>query len=362
MLIDTTLREGEQRYQVYFSPEDKRSIVEMLARTGVDEVELGVAGRDVGLSRLVHEARAILPLRTRVSVWSAARRGDLVRAAAMQPDIINMAIPVSDLHIEKRLGRDRAFVLDRIRQLLEFAGKICDARISIGLEDATRADLDFLLEAARTAEEAGAWRVRISDTIGMCDPLRMARIVNHVRETVSCRLAVHCHDDLGMATANAVASLSAGADSADVSALGLGERAGIAALEQVAAHAVLNLGSEAYDLLSIKELCGIVGSLASVPATGHEPVIGERLFWCETGLHVDALYKDQRTYEPFDPKLVAATRKRSLGKKSGAAAVRWKCAELSVDMNCESLVEAVRRRSEQNGGVLDDTDLIALTG
>ncbi|GAB6037855.1 homocitrate synthase [Fundidesulfovibrio butyratiphilus] len=356
-LIDTTLREGEQGYGIYFSPRDKRDILTLLARTGVEEAEIGVAGRDEELAALAAFARSLSP-RPALSVWTACRAKDLDQAKACAPDTLHMGLPVSDAHMTARLGLDRGQVLELLAANVAQARSRGFPRVSIGLEDASRADADFVFEAARTAAKAGACRVRLSDTVGVWSPADTARAVTSLTQRLSVDVGVHCHNDFGMGTANAVAGLMAGAAFADGSALGLGERAGLAATEELAAYLALRLG-KSYDLEALGPLCRAVAKAAGLVVSDRKPVVGGAVFACETGLHVHALCKNPALFEPFDPQAVGAARTTSLGKKSGRAAVAGVLARLGLDpagCDLESLVDAVRARSNQLGRPLTDAE------
>lgn len=364
MLIDTTLREGDQRFGAYFDAAAKHAILERVVAVGVEEIEAGCAGRCPDTPKLVALARGLLDAEGRgraVSVWCAAREKDLELALSMGPHRVCLGLPVSDAHIEKRLRATRQDILDRLAALLRHARALGAPYISVGLEDASRADPDFALKVARLAEAEGAARVRLSDTVGVLSPGETASLVRRFTDALSIPVAVHCHDDFGLATANAQAALEAGAAFADCAALGIGERAGIAATERLAAWLALRRGA-GYDVAALRPLCLAVASALGQPVPDHAPVVGERLFWVESGLHADAQYKCSALYEPFPAEAAGLGRRIALGKKSGAAAVRAKLAELGIapPRDLDGLTEAVRAAAGSRGGVLDDAAVRAL--
>jgi len=361
MLIDSTLREGDQRFGAYFDAAAKHAILTRIAAVGVEEIEAGCAGRCPDTPGLVARARAMLDAEGRgraVSVWCAAREKDLETALAMRPHRVCLGLPVSDAHIEKRLRATRRDILERLAALLRHGRALGAQYISVGLEDVSRADPGFALEAARLAESEGAARVRLSDTVGILSPGETADLVGGFANALSIPLAVHCHDDFGMAVANAQAALEAGAAFADCTALGLGERAGIAATERLAAWLALRRGA-AYDLAALRPLCETVATALGQAVPGHAPVVGERLFWVESGLHADAQYKCSSLYEPFRPEAVGLARRIAVGRKSGAAAVRAKLAELGVarPRDVDRLTEALRAAAGQRGRALLDAEV-----
>ncbi|EPR42538.1 pyruvate carboxyltransferase [Desulfovibrio sp. X2] len=364
-LIDSTLREGDQRFGAYFTSEARQTVLEGLVALGVEEIEAGCAGRCTDTPALVARARELLAPHegTRaVSVWCAAREKDLETALAMRPDRVALGLPVSDAHIEKRLRTTRKDILARLAALLRRARELGAPYVSVGLEDASRADRSFALEAARLAEREGASRVRLSDTVGVLTPGETAAMAAEFAAELSVPVAVHCHDDFGMATANAAEALAAGASFADCTLLGIGERSGVAATERLTAYLAMRRG-RTYDLGCLRSLCALVAEVLGECVPAHAPVVGERIFWVESGLHADAQYKASDLYEPYDPERTGLTRRIALGKKSGAAAVRAKLCELGLDPaalgpeGLEALTETVRRRAAELGTTLDDAEV-----
>lgn len=372
MLIDTTLREGEQLYGAYYDPPLRRRLLLHLAEAGVEEAEAGCVGRD-GLADLLVWARVALP-GLRLGVWSPCRRDCLAQAAVLGAHVINVGVPVSDLHLVRRLGWTRAQALVQIERILDSAMEMGVPLLSFGLEDASRADPGFVAEAARKAASCGAARVRVSDTVGHAGPLETARLVAAVRRALDAvrpnvRLAVHCHNDFGMGTANALAALDSGADQADVSLLGVGERAGVAATEELAAYLALQRRAARYDLSVLRRACDLVSKAAQVDVSRTRPVTGRDIFRCESGLHVHGLGKDPSLFEPYPPEAVGAERELALGGKSGKAAVRALAREAGLELDEAALPEATERvrkaasvlgrplRREELAGVLMDRRL-----
>jgi len=321
MLIDSTLREGAQMFGVYFSDAQRRDILSGLILGGIDEVEIGWAGQD-GLEDLLrHGRKADQAEQTRLTVWSPLRMLDLDRMAAMDVRRIQFGVPVSDAHIEHRLGTDREGLLLRLENILRRATELEISFVGVGLEDVSRADRDFALQVVRVVEECGGRRIRLSDTVGLLTPLETAELMRWFTDRTELAIGFHGHDDFGMATANAITALASGAESVDVSVLGIGERAGIAALEEVAGHLNLRRGA-GYDLKQCVCLARMVAEAAQVPLARNKALVGEDLFACETGLHLQGLAKDLSLFEPFCPKKIDANRKVGLGGKIGKSAVR----------------------------------------
>ncbi|MDR1807439.1 MAG: hypothetical protein LBR33_05930 [Propionibacteriaceae bacterium] len=333
-LVDTTLREGAQAPVPYLGPEQRRALVAGLGRIGVEEIELGHAVAEPGygdaaLADLVAAARELAP-RARRAVWCRARREDIVTAARLGLDVVSFALPCSDLHLVRRLGRSRAWALAEVGVLAGVARDAGIPVVSLGLEDATRGDPAFVAEVVAAAAAAGVDRVRLADTVGVAAPDEMAAWVGRVRAVFPSDIGVHCHDDFGLATANAVAAVRAGADWADVSLLGLGERAGIARTEAVAAYLVTR-GERQYDVAAARSLALDLAGWVGRPVPSHAPILGDGLFTVESGLHLAGLAADPSTYEPYPPELTGAERHWRLGTGAGRAAVTALLPETTAD-------------------------------
>ena len=362
-IIDTTLREGEQTPGVSFSLTDKKFIVNSLAAIGVDEAEIGFANalsRDIeallGYCRCHHPE---LPL----SLWSRCRREDIVVASRLKPDILSLSIPVSDLHLEQRLGKDRTWAR---QQMIAAIAMTLEAgiQVSVGFEDATRAENGFLAEMASLAAQAGAGRIRLADTVGICSPLKISTLIQTMKEYVGeCELAVHTHNDYGMATANAVAALEAGATWADATVLGLGERAGCARLEELVGYLSLEKGRRGFAPSRLRGLSEFIADRISYSIEPARPLIGDRIFTCETGLHLQGLQKNPVTYEPYPPEKVGAKRNLLYGSKCGRRAFTEKLSQLGCHLERGQInrqVASLRDRAHRAGAALTDMELRAV--
>ncbi|MFP4110555.1 MAG: LeuA family protein [Desulfonatronovibrio sp.] len=360
MLIDTTLREGHQRFGLYMDLPSQQKIMEMSACLGMEEIEAGVAGRDENLSSLISFGRT-LSAKPRISIWSPLRVESISAAQNLGPDIINIGVPVSDLHLKNRLGISREKLLKRLADVMLLFQK-SRALLSIGLEDLSRADHGFALEVARTFADSGGWRVRLSDSVGLLSPREVLGVVEKFRHNLEVKLAFHSHNDLGMATGNSVSALDAGCDFVDVSVLGIGERSGIARLEEVMTWLVLKK-NKGYSLRVLPDLCAYVAGLAGINIDNHRPVIGSEIFNVETGLHVDGIYKNPELFEPFDPARLGHKRFISLGGKSGQSAVKAKISQLllnSREYNIEELTCRVRATAMATGHPISDRTFLKI--
>ncbi len=366
-LIDTTLREGEQGIGVYFSDHQRLHIFENLCQSGIDEIEIGVsAPRNRGLAAFFNACRLLANKKERsprLALWSRCRADDVALATELQPDVLSICIPVSDLHLEARLRKSRSELRKMLCNILTVS-RDKFSYISVGFEDASRADAAFLMELLSIAAEYGADRVRLADTVGVLSPGGTQALVELARQGFAGEIGVHCHNDFGMATANAVTALESGADWADATLLGIGERAGNASLEEVAAYLQMNdchkVDDRGYDLLVIKELCHYIAAIKEQPIAADKAIVGTGLFTCESGLHAAAIHRTPATYEPFAPEAVGARRLLLYGAKTGRSAVSRKLEAIGCQLSSpalDHLVDTIRSLSAERGQPFDDNEL-----
>lgn len=361
-LCDTTLRDGEQAPGVAFSAAEKVALAWLLDAAGVAAIEVGTPAMG-GEEELAVRAVAGLGLRAEVAAWNRADRADLARSAACGVSAVAVCVPVSDLLLEHKLGRGRAWALAAVRDCTAWA-RDRGLAVCIGAEDASRADPGFVAEVAAEAQAAGAHRFRYADTVGRLDPFAVRRRIEALAAAVALPIEFHGHDDLGLATANALAAAAGGATHLSVTALGLGERAGNAALEEVAVALRQALGADpGIDLRRLGDLCDAVARAAGRPIPPGKAVVGEAAFAHESGIHAAAVLRRPDAYELFPPELVGRTRRIALGKHSGRRAVAHRLAALGLSAGPETLqalVAAVRRRALEARGPVDDRELLSL--
>lgn len=362
VIDDTTLRDGEQTAGVVFSLEEKKRIARLLDEIGVGELECGIPAMGKEEQRAVR-ALVDLGLSARLITWNRALVADIQASIDSGVQAVDISLSVSDIHLEHKLRKSRAWVKEQLKRALGFA-KERGLYVSVGAEDASRADLDFLVELMRTAREMAADRFRFCDTLGILDPFATYGKIRYLRERVDLDLEVHTHNDLGMATANSIAGIRAGARFVNTTVNGLGERAGNAALEEVVMALKHACGIDpGIDTRRFVELSRFVGQASCRPVPEWKAVVGEKVFSHESGLHADGVLKNPRNYEGFDPAEVGLSRHMVLGKHSGSHGLLHRLRLLGVEMERTSvptLLEEVRRRSQLLKRPLSDGELLDL--
>ncbi len=349
-IFDTTLRDGEQAPGIALRPDDKVEIAQQLELLGVDVIEAGFAASSPGDFEGV---RAVAQAAENVTVASLCRTSstDVDASAAALADAprsrAHIFIATSELHMAKKLRMTPDEVVANTASSVAQAMATVD-EVEFSCEDATRSDPEFVAKVCRTAIEAGATTVNLPDTVGYCLPSEYADFLRRVRQ--SCPeldgvvLSAHCHDDLGLAVANSLASVEAGATQLECTINGIGERAGNAALEEIVmAIRVRGEALQAYtdvDPAQINQTSHLVERLTGSLVPPNKAIVGANAFAHEAGIHQDGMLKDAETYQIIDPAELGLTMTLPLGKHSGRHAFSRACADAGVTLDDDELIRA----------------------
>ncbi len=370
-VFDTTLRDGEQAPGASLPSRHKIRVAEALAELHVDTIEAGFPAASIAEADAVHEIAS----RVRGSTIAALARAvdeDIDAAgrslAPADAATLHVFIATSDIHLERKLRITREDCLRRAEAAVHRARRHCD-RVEFSAEDATRTDIEFLRRVYGVAVEAGARTVNIPDTVGYAQPGEFAALVRAIRAAVPADVAVsvHCHNDLGLAVANTLAAVEAGADQVHLTVNGLGERGGNASLEETVM--ALRCRRDWFDAETrvttehLVPMSRLVSELTGIPVQPNKAVVGANAFAHASGIHQDGVLKDPRTYEIMTPQSVGwADRRIVVGKLSGRRGVAARLAALGVPLEGDALdrAYALAMRRSEDVHQLDDRDIVAI--
>jgi len=361
-IVDTTLRDGEQTAGVVFSNNEKIRIAKLLDEIGVHQIEAGIPVMG-GDERKAIEEIASLGLRASIMAWNRAVVKDVEASVDCGVDAVAISVSTSDIHIQYKLRTSREWVLEHMTEAVHYA-KQHGLYVSVNAEDASRSDKDFLIQFALAAKEAGADRLRYCDTVGIMEPFRIYENVKELIETTGLDVEMHTHNDFGMATANALAGIRAGAKYVGVTVNGLGERAGNAALEEVvmALKHISNVDL-GFKTTAFRELSEFVARASGRELPAWKAIVGTNMFAHESGIHADGVLKNASTYEVFAPEEVGLQRQIVIGKHSGTKALKMKFAEYGIELSDEAaneLLVKVREAAVDMKRALFDKELVYL--
>ena len=355
IIYDTTLRDGEQTPGVCFSLDDKLEIARKLDQFKIHQIEAGFP---------------IVSQRERESVKTIANEGlnaDILALTRTKPEDIDAALDcdvdgiitfvgTSDIHLDHKMHITRQDAINLCETAVDYA-KDYGLYVAFSAEDATRTDIEFLKRIYSKALECGAARVHIADTTGAITPQRIDYLVRELVKDLDINIALHCHNDFGLAVINSITGVLAGAKGISTTVNGIGERAGNASLEELIMALKILYGKDlGFKTKYITELSNIVSQASGLPIPYNKPVVGNNVFRHESGIHVDAVIEEPLCYEPYVPELVGQKRQLVLGKHSGCRAVRAKLNECELDVSDDELIEIVRqvKKQREEGKYIND--------
>ena len=355
-IFDTTLRDGEQSPGIALQPHEKAEIAEQLERLGVDVIEAGFPASSPDDFEGVREVASTVE-RTTVAALARTRKEDVDAAVeavcGARRSRLHVFIATSALHMERKLGLEPEEVVEQVRWSVAYAAGRVD-EVQFSAEDATRSDPVFLARVCREAIAAGATTINLPDTVGYSLPAEHAEFLRQVQlrcpELDGVTLSVHCHDDLGLAVANSLAGVEAGAGQVECTVNGIGERAGNAALEEVVMALRVRQDTFAAEtgvvVGEIGRTSALVSRLTGYSVQRCKAIVGANAFAHEAGIHQDGVLKDVSTYQIMDPEELGLTMTLPLGKHSGRHAFARACAEAGIELPREELNRAFARFKE----------------
>lgn len=371
-IFDTTLRDGEQSPGCSMNIEEKVEVAKQLEKLGVDVIEAGFAIASDGDFKSI-QAIARTVKHTTVASLARATKKDIDRAHEAVKDAvsprIHTFIATSDIHLEHKLKKTREEVIAQTKEMVAYAKSLCED-VEFSCEDATRSDFDFMCEVVQVAIDAGASVINIPDTVGYITPSEFYDLIIRLKERVDfsqTQLSVHCHNDLGLAVANSLSALDAGADQIECTVNGIGERAGNAALEELVMATHTRSDSWAYmtgikteEIMTSSQL---VSYITGVNVQPNKAIVGANAFSHESGIHQHGMLNHRGTYEIMTPESIGLKANTLvLGKHSGKHAFKDRIDKLGFSLNAEELEKSfVEFKSLlDKKKIVYDTDLVAI--
>ena len=360
-ILDSTLREGEQTPGVSFTLDQKIALAKRIDAFGVDFIELG----HPAVSPDVYEAVVALndlDLKAKKMAHGRASKSDINDVAAIGVGWMGIFYGTSPLSLKHKFNVTKPEALDRIETAVKY-GKDKGLKLRFTAEDASRTDLDYLIQVGQLVQNAGVDRFSLADTVGCLTPTKMKGLVSQMASELDIPIHVHCHNDFGMATANALSALEAGARCVDVTVNSLGERCGLAPLAEVVA-ALTNIYkiNGNWELSMVPELTNLVRSFSKMDPGANKPIVGKNAFTHKSGLHVKAVAEEPESYEVISPESVHRKRHFVIDKYTGNSALNNKLFHMGISVTPKELdTILIKIKSHPEKLNWDDKDLISLT-
>lgn len=344
-ILDTTLREGEQTDSVFFTVEEKLKIAKMLDEFGIDIIE---AGAPIVSKKIFEAVKKIAQAGLKAKILAHCRpiASEIDQAVSCKVDQVGIFLATSDLHLKERLHMSRQQAIKISIEGIKYAKKN-KLEVRYTPEDATRTDINYLLDICKKAKQAGADRIGIVDTVGVEQPESFGKLVKIISENVEIPIEVHCHNDFGLALANCLSGIKNGAAFASVTVNGIGERCGITDLiELVMVLKVLEKQNLKYNISLLSKLSSYIEKLSGITLAKNKPILGKYAFSHKGGLHTDAVLKNSNTYEAYDPSIIGKQRSIIVDRFAGKRALAHRLEKLGIKLNEEQLISMLKEVKE----------------
>ena len=337
-IFDTTLRDGEQAPGISLTVDDKINIAKRLDTLGVDTIEIGFPVSSEGEKEAARRA-ADLGFNATLCGLARTKEKDINAVINCNLPYVHTFIATSPLHRQYKLKKSREEVISTAVGAVEYA-KDHGLKVEFSAEDATRTELDFLLELYKEVENAGADVINVPDTVGILVPPTTEKLIREIKSNINVPVSLHFHNDFGLAVANSIVGIEQGASQVHCTINGIGERGGNASLEELAVSLKVAYNMDlSIDTTQLYDICNFVGYLTGIKIPPNKPVIGENAFAHEAGIHVDGILKNAMTYEPISPEVVGHKRRIALGKHTGHAAIKSKLDKLDIELTEKQLCD-----------------------
>jgi methanogen homocitrate synthase len=341
-ICDVTLRDGEQTPGVVFTTEQKMAIASELNSMGIEVIEAGFPVVSANEKETVKEI-ANQGFNSRICCLSRAVKGDVDAALECDVDIVSIFIAMSDMHLKYKYHRDFEEMLDCAKQAIEYATDH-GLKVRFAAEDASRTPIDRLKQAFKEVEtEYKVQYVSLADTVGILSPATTHYLVSEIFKEVNTSICIHCHDDLGMATANTLAAAEAGAKQLHTTVNAIGERAGNASLEEVMVALRVQYSIDRYNTTKLTALSRMVSEYSGITPSVNKAIVGQNAFTHESGIHVAAILEEPRTYELFLPEMVGGKRNLVVGKHTGTKALKGIINSIGLCLEREELCALIEK-------------------
>lgn len=355
VIYDTTLRDGEQMPGVSFTVEQKMRVAEKLDEIGVPQIEAGFPIVSKTEKKAV-KAISNMSLNAEILALSRLEKGDIDTVIDCDADIILLFIASSDIHLKYKLKMKHGEIKEKVSECVQYA-RDHGLRVSFSTEDTTRTDLSFLKELYTIALDTGAERIGITDTLGCATPEGIGKLTKEIRKLTKKTLSIHCHNDFGLALANALSAIFSGANAVATTVNGIGERAGNVPLEElVTSLKFLYSIDTGINTKKLTEISTLVSKISRVNIHRNKPIVGSNVFSHESGIHVAAILNNPSTYEYISPESVGNKRRLFMGKHTGSTYIYNKLKEKKLTLDEKTVAKIladVKSIGEENGTVTD---------